>query len=148
MRPLLSTFLILVAVIGFASSPNKVVGRQACIRCHQPEQRMLPGTTHDNDKACESCHGPGEQHLKSGGNPESMFSFKRAGAEEVRGRCGQCHNNPVMAKHAAGDVSCANCHSIHHYVRRKYLLKPEDGLNTVGNNWLPKLLNLKQIPSL
>lgn len=140
MRKIVSTaFLILLSVIiCSAADPGKPVGRQACLRCHAPEQRTLPGTTHDNDKACESCHGPGEQHLKSAGSSGVMFSFGHASAEEIRAKCSQCHSNPVMLKHATGDVSCLNCHSIHHYVRKKYLLKAEDRLNSASVGRLPK----------
>jgi hypothetical protein len=87
---------------------------------------MVAGTSHDDGMSCEGCHGTGEKHLKSGGDAGTMFSFRRATAEEVRARCGQCHQNAVMAKHAEGDISCIACHSAHHYVDKKHLLKPGD----------------------
>jgi hypothetical protein len=121
----LFSFLTFIVVLCFGQLP-KTAGKDACTRCHQLERRTMTGTPHDNMKACEGCHGPGEQHLKSGADVASMFSYRRALAEEVRTRCGQCHHDPVMAKHAEGDVSCTTCHSAHHYVRRKYLLKAED----------------------
>ena len=131
MRPLVLVLLLIIAnSLHLTAQVAKPLGRQVCVRCHVPEQRTLPSTPHDNDKACESCHGAGEQHLKSGGNPETMFSFARASAAQVVARCEQCHKNAVMEKHASGDVSCVSCHSVHHYARRKYLLKGDDSMNS------------------
>ena len=121
--------LVLLAVSLFGQSTPQLpkdVGKDACARCHLYERKMIGGTPHDDTKACEGCHGAGEKHLKSGGDTSTIFSYRRAAAEEVRARCGQCHQNPAMAKHAQGDVACTSCHSAHHYIRKKYLLKPED----------------------
>jgi hypothetical protein len=118
-------FLIAILIAAYAQMP-KTLGKDACVRCHQYERKTMTGTPHDKKKSCEGCHGPGEQHLRSGTSAATMFSFRRATAEEVRARCGLCHRNPIMAKHAEGDVSCTSCHSVHHYIEKKYLLKPED----------------------
>jgi hypothetical protein len=125
-------FLLLVSILSslfysysFAQLP-KPVGREACARCHSYERRTTAGTPHEDGKSCEGCHGSGEKHVQSGGDAGTMLSFRRATAEEVRARCGQCHRNPVMAKHAEGDVACTACHSSHHYIQKKYLLKPTD----------------------
>jgi hypothetical protein len=104
----------------------KSVGKDTCTKCHQSQRRTITGTPHDDVKACEGCHGGGEQHLKSGGDAATIFSYRRATAAEVRARCGQCHHNPTMEKHAQGDVACTSCHSSHHYIQKKYLLKPGD----------------------
>ncbi len=108
--------------------PPKNVGKTTCFKCHSYEQRTVQGTPHDDDKSCEGCHGPGEQHLKSGGDPGKMFSYAKASPDEIRARCGECHRDPIMARHAEGDVSCTSCHSSHHYVRKKYLLKADDNV--------------------
>lgn len=102
------------------------VGKQTCWSCHSSEQKTVTGTPHEAGKGCESCHGPGEAHLKSPQDPSTIFSFRRASADQVRARCGECHNNPVMKHHAEGDVSCLACHSTHHYLNKRYLLKPHD----------------------
>jgi hypothetical protein len=127
-RPYL--LLVSIAILVFYSYSSaqlpKSVGREACARCHQYERRTITGTPHEDGKSCEGCHGAGEKHLTSGGDAGSMFSYNRGTAEEVRARCGQCHRNPVMSKHAEGDVACTACHSMHHYIQKKYLLKPEN----------------------
>jgi hypothetical protein len=122
----LLSVLLLGGSFALCADSGKTVGRKACARCHQPEDRSLSSTTHDNDQSCEDCHGSGDAHVKSVQTHGLMFNFDLGDAAEVRARCGQCHHNPVMEHHATGDVSCIACHSIHHYAQKKYLLKPDD----------------------
>jgi Zn finger protein HypA/HybF involved in hydrogenase expression len=134
MRPYLSnSFLVaclslLITPMISADGQLNTVGKRACSKCHVQQQRTLQGTPHDSQKFCEACHSPGEKHLKAPSDPSTIFSFKRATAEEIRVRCRECHSNQLMERHAAGDVSCISCHSSHHYVRKKYLLKSDDVL--------------------
>jgi hypothetical protein len=126
-RPYLVLCFLLIAIFygySLAQSP-KASASDACVRCHRPEQKTVTGTPHEKS-SCEGCHGAGEKHQKTGGETATMFSYRRATAEEVRAQCGQCHSSPVMAKHAQGDVACTACHSLHHYIQKKNLLKPED----------------------
>lgn len=125
---LLAIVIFLVASLSAQSSSKlpQGVGKEACTRCHQYERRTTAGTLHDNANSCQGCHGNGEQHLRSGGGSSTIFSYRRATAEEVRARCGHCHQNPAMKKHAQGDVACTSCHSSHHYGQKQYLLKPVD----------------------
>lgn len=129
-RPYLLLCLVVLFLpdSSYAAEIPKYVGRKACLRCHTPENRMVQETSHDSEKSCEQCHGSGEMHLKSSGDRNSMFSFIRATAAEVRARCVQCHRNAIMDRHSVGDVSCISCHSIHHYVHKKGLLKADDYL--------------------
>jgi len=116
----LSTFLLCSA-----QEPPRYVGKQACWNCHSSQQKAVTGTPHENGKSCEGCHGPGEEHVRSGDKRNTIFSYKQAPAHLVRQQCGQCHNSPVMLRHAEGDVSCIACHSSHHYLNKKYLLRPQ-----------------------
>jgi len=120
--------VVLAVLLVGQSTPQlpKDVGNDACTRCHSYERRTIAGTPHDDAKSCEGCHGAGEKHLQSNGDRSTIFSYRRGTAEEVRARCGQCHQNPLMEKHAQGDVACTACHSSHHYGQKKYLLKPSD----------------------
>ena len=130
MNPRLALLLIFVcgSIALVAQDQPKFVGKEACWSCHAPEQKTVAGTPHAAGKSCEACHGAGEEHVHSPQDPKNIFSFHRASASEVREKCGQCHSNPTMARHATGDVSCLACHSSHHYVHRKYLLKPSDSV--------------------
>jgi len=71
---------------------------QACFGCHStaaagPKKlevdRMIPGVT------CESCHGPGENHIAAmkAGNLEEKHIFNPAtlGTEDLLNFCGACH---------------------------------------------------------
>lgn len=128
MARLTGLFLLLAVLLPlnvYSADLAKTTGRKSCVSCHVAEDRTVTGSAHDNDRSCEQCHGAGEQHLRK---PErgTMFSFSRATADEVKARCAECHRNPVMDNHAKGDVSCISCHSMHHYVSKKHLLKPGD----------------------
>ena len=102
------------------------MGKETCWSCHASERKTVAGTPHESGRSCEGCHGPGEAHLKSPQERGSIFSFRSASADEVRAKCAQCHRNPVMAHQAEGDVTCLACHSSHHYLKKKYLLKAND----------------------
>lgn len=128
-RLLLATLSIFTTLLCCtAQESQKYVGKQACWSCHTKQQESVAGTPHDGGKSCEGCHGPGEQHVRSGDKRNTIFSYKQAPAYLVREQCRQCHNSPVMSRHAEGDVSCLACHSAHHYLKKKYLLRPQQDL--------------------
>jgi predicted CXXCH cytochrome family protein len=70
------------------------------------------------EKACESCHGPGSVHAESASATDILnpAKVKPAAADRV---CLTCHlNQPtqagrVMGGHARNQVRCADCHSMH-----------------------------------
>ena len=120
----LSLPVLLLAIC--APAQNRNVAKQTCWSCHSAEQKTVAGTPHESGRSCEACHGPGEAHLKAPQDHGTIFSFRVASADQIRARCGECHANPVMQDHAQGDVSCLACHSSHHYLKKKYLLKAKD----------------------
>jgi len=119
--------VVCISATAFAQEQPRYAGKDACFQCHASQQKTVAGTPHDSGRGCEGCHGPAEAHVRST-DKKSVFSFRRASAAEVRERCGQCHANPTMAQHAVGDVSCLACHSSHHYLKKKYLLRPADDM--------------------
>jgi DmsE family decaheme c-type cytochrome len=70
------------------------------------------------EKACESCHGPGSKHAESTDVADILnpAKLKPSAADRV---CLTCHlNQPtnvgrVMGGHARNQVRCADCHSVH-----------------------------------
>jgi hypothetical protein len=118
---------LLILFYGYSFAQlNRELGKDACARCHALQRGTIDDTRHNEERSCEACHGPGDKHLSSTGEAGSMFSCRRASAEDVRARCGQCHRDPIMEEHAEGDVACTTCHSIHHYFQKRYLLKAVD----------------------
>lgn len=102
----------------------KFVGSKECAQCHEKLTEGFHDATHakmlapgDNAKeiGCESCHGPGSIHAKSGGGAGSIVNPRNSPET-----CFQCHldkrgefslpnTHPVLA----GKMSCADCHEVH-----------------------------------
>jgi predicted CXXCH cytochrome family protein len=100
------------------------VGSGECATCHEAIARDFPTATHarlkapgDNTKniGCESCHGPGSLHVKSGGAARTIVNPRRSPETcfqchlEVRAKFDLPHHHPVLE----GKVSCADCHNPH-----------------------------------
>ncbi len=108
-----------------ATVPNaKFVGSQECAECHENVTSAFHDATHANlmtsgnhalGIGCESCHGPGSAHVKSGGelgtivnpgsSPETCFQCHL----DKRGEFAAPHAHPVLE----GKVSCNDCHNPH-----------------------------------
>jgi predicted CXXCH cytochrome family protein len=100
------------------------VGSAACEQCHQDTYRGFHTATHYRLKApgtnamnigCESCHGPGSQHVESGGAPNTIVNPGKS--PQV---CFQCHvdkegefNLPSHHPVVEGHMSCGDCHDPH-----------------------------------
>jgi predicted CXXCH cytochrome family protein len=67
---------------------------------------------------CEDCHGAGSLHLASEKHG-SILKFAKLKAEESNGACLSCHaksdhvRNWFAGAHAAHDVRCTDCHTVH-----------------------------------
>lgn len=107
------------------------VGSKKCAECHQEITSDFHDATHSRlalkdvkgvDIGCESCHGGGSVHVKSGGgkgtivnpsqSPETCFQCHL----DKRGEFSLPHAHPVLA----GQMSCNDCHNPHkgHVVTR------------------------------
>ena len=100
------------------------VGSESCDTCHETITRDFRTATHarlkapgDNAKnmGCESCHGPGSLHVKSGGAARTIINPNKSPATcfqchtEVRAAFELPHHHPVLE----GKVSCSDCHNVH-----------------------------------
>ena len=72
-----------------ASAPG-YVGADACKTCHEDIFKNFETTPHfvttlENKRGpewqgCEACHGPGKEHVESGGDKTKIFTFKGVSA--------------------------------------------------------------------
>ena len=117
-------------------APDISVGSATCASCHKEIMKGFANDPHskppliDGDKAvtCESCHGLGNAHAKSG-DATLIFDPSTASAKEVDEKCQACHGNKRASfehsAHGRGNVSCIGCHTIHAPASPKHLLKME-----------------------
>lgn len=110
------------------------VGSDACITCHEDiyknsfEKTPHFKTTLKDGHGCESCHGPGSEHVDGGGDVAKIISFKTLSRQEASSQCLSCHGANLKQQHfsnsahASNDVGCLDCHSAHHAKEPQYLL--------------------------
>lgn len=101
------------------------VGNKSCAECHDDKVAHFGAATHAKvaltadprigSTSCEACHGPGSQHVKSGGGKGSIVNPKKSPET-----CYQCHLDKrgefsLSNSHAVADgkMSCGDCHEAH-----------------------------------
>jgi DmsE family decaheme c-type cytochrome len=110
-------------------SPDDYVGSETCKACHEDQFNKVAHTKHGRLKdapdwknkaeGCESCHGPGKQHVEGGGDKSKIISFTGKNSKEVSETCLSCHsgkeshNNFRRGEHWRNDVGCTDCHTAH-----------------------------------
>jgi tetratricopeptide (TPR) repeat protein len=109
-----------------------------CFRCHSTG----PVTLGPNDNIqpsepgvhCETCHGPGAEHVNSRGRPGTLINPGRLSAAALNDFCGVCHRNApesdwtdkwktrhqpsylsqsVCFRNSNGALTCLTCHDPH-----------------------------------
>ncbi len=104
------------------------VGSEACATCHEDIGKAIAASPHQavnladkhgfTGKACESCHGPGSNHVESL-SPADIRNPAKISPAELDRTCLTCHRNQptgagrLEASHSHNAVSCIGCHSIH-----------------------------------
>jgi len=67
----------------------------ACVRCHAVKAKKIPETAkdfHTGGVGCESCHGPGEQHVAAKGGTENIVGLGESCPEcIIESICTRCH---------------------------------------------------------
>jgi len=122
-----------------APAASDYVGSDACSTCHEDESKAFSSsphwpTTKDTRhgaafQGCEGCHGPGKEHVESGGDKTKIFSFTSASHKDVNARCLTCHENSQehanfqRSTHNLSNITCIDCHSQHHANEQVKLLK-------------------------
>jgi DmsE family decaheme c-type cytochrome len=122
---------------------SQYIGAENCKACHEdlPSKGFWKGfeeTPHwktmletkggPSKQGCESCHGPGAEHMNAGGDKTKIFSFTSAKAKEISQTCLSCHtygeehSNFARSAHNVNDVTCTDCHSVHKPKEKQFLL--------------------------
>jgi DmsE family decaheme c-type cytochrome len=121
-----------------AAPPPGYIGSDTCKVCHAENYASFEKTPHwkttldtrrgPQFQGCEACHGPGAEHVASGGDKSTIFIFKDHSPKEINDRCMTCHAggtqhmNAINSVHTKNDVSCISCHSPHHAKEAEFLL--------------------------
>ena len=115
------------------------VGSNVCRTCHpnvystffrNPHYKSIAsGRETPANTGCESCHGPGQDHVAAGGGKATIpVAFSQLAPERVVDACLRCHSQTLSranirrSEHTQRDVVCTNCHSIHSSPAPKFLL--------------------------
>jgi DmsE family decaheme c-type cytochrome len=117
-------------------NPADFVGSETCEACHGEIGKKFAENPHSRlalmhggkGVTCESCHGPGREHVEAGGGSlETLFQFTKATSKEVDNKCLECHEgshpNFDRSAHGTAEVSCLGCHSVHKSGSEDNLLK-------------------------
>ena len=125
------------AVQQVLNAPPAQKGADTCLKCHDEDNDypIMPlfktrhATTADPrtpfaNQQCESCHGPGGEHMKKprrGEEKAPIFNFGKdawtpAGVQNER--CMSCHQTHQRiewkgSSHEFNEVACASCHQVH-----------------------------------
>ena len=111
------------------NNADDYVGSESCKACHEDAFNSYSGTKHaklanlpnwkDKVQGCESCHGPGKEHVENGGDKTKIISFKDKDAKQISESCLACHagkeehNNFRRGDHWRNNVGCTDCHTAH-----------------------------------
>ena len=110
-------------------SDDNYIGSESCKACHEDQFKSFADTKHaklaqleswkGKVQGCESCHGPGKDHMEGGGDKTKIISFKNKNSKEISETCLACHagkeshNNFRRGEHWRNDVGCTECHTPH-----------------------------------
>ncbi len=142
---LLTLVLGFSAFVGFAGFASAARADKDCLDCHLPsaDQPVLAiaHTAHGaiaggGNEACRACHGDSAAHIATPTEaaPDSSFGPRWPMEKAARSEsCLGCHAGGEQihwagSAHAAADVACSDCHSLHKQSR----LAPEPDPATTG----------------
>ncbi len=128
--PGLAALLLYQPFVAAQTQAPQYVGSDACVACHDEAAGTNADSAHGKlaeervaaRRGCEACHGPGSNHVNSGGDKSLLFSFKGASAAAIRRRCAACHESAPASVHTHRSTTCLSCHAAHHYREKKFLL--------------------------
>ena len=126
------------------SGPATYVGNEVCQACHAPAFEKFSQTqmgkiflfnarNEAEKRACESCHGPGSNHVAAGGGRGvgGLITFRKDSGESAKVQndaCLGCHQRGIQtywaaSPHASRGLACVNCHTLMEKTSGKQLAK-------------------------
>jgi DmsE family decaheme c-type cytochrome len=123
-----------------AVQTSSYVGSEVCKSCHEDLYKEgFARTAHvqiarKDGHGCESCHGPGAEHVSGGGDAARIIRFGQLTASEASARCLECHGDSHgqaqfrSSAHLSNDVGCLDCHSPHRSKEQHLLVKSQPEL--------------------
>lgn len=134
----LGVCLLVSAGFSSAAPPPGYLGSQVCRTCHPDIYATFYRNPHAKSladekikfeqKGCESCHGPGREHVAAKGDKTKIVAFSNLSPKQTLDNCLSCHQSQISranirrSSHTTADVVCSNCHSIHKSPTPKHLL--------------------------
>jgi DmsE family decaheme c-type cytochrome len=121
-------------------SQKAATAMQDCAACHEdtvkafgrnPHNILEKSSRYKLENPCESCHGPGTDHIEGGGDKTKIVGFTGGASRTYNEKCLACHKgNHEMTGYGAGahakqGLDCADCHSNHKAVPTTRLLKEQ-----------------------
>jgi predicted CXXCH cytochrome family protein len=107
------------SVTGFNGNPP---ANTTCLACHDgfsASNKLEFTKSPHNSIACETCHGPGDAHIRNGGR-NGLFVLNPGDAPFVvrHEACADCHNQQIdgfldTAHFTARAATCTDCHDVH-----------------------------------
>lgn len=112
-----------------AEATGPAVDDHDCLPCHGDQGDALAQTAHRNVLGCQTCHGPGQQHVTDPPGhivrAESLLGLPTADQSEM---CLACHGRMAMAwpgsDHATAPLPCFACHADTVHFRPAAAVKP------------------------
>ncbi len=124
-------------------APATYMGSEVCQACHGAQVEKFSQTVmgkiflHNprnamEKQACESCHGPGSNHVAAGGGKGvgGLITFRKDSGESAKVQneaCLGCHQRGIQtyweaSPHASRGIACVNCHTIMEKTTDRYQL--------------------------
>jgi DmsE family decaheme c-type cytochrome len=119
------------------------VNNEDCAVCHEEVVTAFEKNPHavlekspklNLKNSCESCHGPGQAHVDSGGERDKIITFRDQAKKLYNEQCLDCHdehpdvNGFPGTAHSRFGMSCADCHNVHRAATMTRLLQKPEGV--------------------
>ena len=107
-----------------------------CMSCHTEFHPQMARSGHaflmknGEDHACGACHGPGDLHIASGGDPRKIVMPEKQKPADADSSCNTCHSQRdvtqkwTCSEHSRQGITCIVCHDAN-APRGKTLRAPE-----------------------